>query len=541
MTVTDVPLMPQSDPGSRAFNGFGTTDMLWRSIVRLRIGGAAAMVLRGLAIAVLVVPGSLLAAVSPAETAAGLRAGPELQRLQTMREQLVRRRALQSSLERRIEALGGELEALGSRREQTSAALQQGRAEVAMIERQLDHLVPRVLARSAAVRERREQVGRLLGDLASSSRQVELDQTVRARLLAISPVMLRRLRGAEARLAILQQQPESALARQAEIEDRMPALAAEAQRLQAQGEQTARQRQATEARLETLMTEVAGLAREQRLLSRRLLTDEAAHMALAGGRVDQPALPDRVRPAVGMAPVDATVRGALPERLEIGLATGARQPAAPQLIAAAPESLDLSHSLATAQLEVPALPPPPAEPVTVAVKNDRAAAPAHLGDYPGATALDVVFLEPASLADVGSRVAPARLGRVQAPLVPVPGAAVNPFSDAAGVGANSDITIAAAPGQAVAAPEAGRVVFAGTFRSYGKLLIIEHQREYHTLLWGFSALDVAEGDRVQTGQVVGVMADDAGGSPELHVELRHNGRPVNSLPWLAASSNKVRG
>jgi septal ring factor EnvC (AmiA/AmiB activator) len=72
-------------------------------------------------------------------------------------------------------------------------------------------------------------------------------------------------------------------------------------------------------------------------------------------------------------------------------------------------------------------------------------------------------------------------------------------------------------------------------------LIIEHQREYHTLLWGFSKLDVAKGDRVRTGQVVGVMADDAARTPALHVELRHNGRPVNPLPWLAASSNKVRG
>ena len=72
-------------------------------------------------------------------------------------------------------------------------------------------------------------------------------------------------------------------------------------------------------------------------------------------------------------------------------------------------------------------------------------------------------------------------------------------------------------------------------------MIIEHQREYHTLLWGFSELDVAKGDRVRTGQIVGVMAADAERPPELHVELRRNGRPVNPLPWLAASSNKVRG
>ena len=125
--------------------------------------------------------------------------------------------------------------------------------------------------------------------------------------------------------------------------------------------------------------------------------------------------------------------------------------------------------------------------------------------------------------------------------MPVPEEAVNPFSDQADGGVQPALTIAAAPGQAVAAPEAGVVVFAGAFRSYGKLLIIEHQREYHTLLWGFSELGVEKGDRVRTGQIVGVMADGAERSPELHVELRRNGRPVNPLPWLAASSNKVRG
>jgi septal ring factor EnvC (AmiA/AmiB activator) len=61
------------------------------------------------------------------------------------------------------------------------------------------------------------------------------------------------------------------------------------------------------------------------------------------------------------------------------------------------------------------------------------------------------------------------------------------------------------------------------------------------LLWGFSRLDVAVGDPVRSGQIIGVMAADAERPAELHVEVRRSGRPVNSLPWLAASSNKVRG
>jgi septal ring factor EnvC (AmiA/AmiB activator) len=97
--------------------------------------------------------------------------------------------------------------------------------------------------------------------------------------------------------------------------------------------------------------------------------------------------------------------------------------------------------------------------------------------------------------------------------------------------------IAAAPGQGVAAPVDGRVVFAAPFKSYGLLLIIEHEREYHTLLWGFAWLDVSLGDHVQAGQVVGIVGARGGDPPVLHVERRRHGRPIN----LAASSSGIQG
>lgn len=507
--------------------------------MRLRAGGVATGAALVLVLAVAAVPGSLWATAAFSEPAASFGLEPELHRLQTIREQLSRRRALRASLEARAAALGAEVEALARQREQTATALQDQRADVAMIERRLDHLVPRALAHDAAMRARREEVGRLLGGLASSSRRVELDQTIRARLLAIGPVMLRRLRGAEARLASLEQQPEAALDRQDAIERRVALLMAEAQRLQREDEERVRQREATRTRLGGLSVEMAWLEDDQRVLSQRLLTTEAAHVARAGPRADEPALPGPlVQPEVSDVMVGAAVKGQLPARFGAGFAANARQPATPQLIAVA---AGRPPSLTTVRLDLPAMSPPPAKPFDVALKGDVRAAARPLGDDPGGTALDMVFLEPAPLADVGSRVATARLRRAQPPLVPVPGEMVNPFSDQAGASAGSDLMIAAAPGQPVAAPEAGRVVFAGMFRSYGNLLIIEHQREYHTLLWGLSEFDVAKGDQVRTGQVVGVMPDEAGSRPQLHVELRHNGRPVNPLPWLAASSNKVRG
>ena len=94
-----------------------------------------------------------------------------------------------------------------------------------------------------------------------------------------------------------------------------------------------------------------------------------------------------------------------------------------------------------------------------------------------------------------------------------------------------------APGQHVAAPVDGKVVFAGTFKRYGWLLILEHEREYHTLLWGFARLDVKRGDQVHVGQIVGIMDARDDDPPVLHVERRRNGRPID----LAASSNGIQG
>ena len=91
----------------------------------------------------------------------------------------------------------------------------------------------------------------------------------------------------------------------------------------------------------------------------------------------------------------------------------------------------------------------------------------------------------------------------------------------------------------MAAPGDGRVAFAGDFRSYGLLLIIEHGNEYHTLLWGFSSLDIEVGDTVQAGQIIGIVKDEP--SPKLHIELRRNGQPVSPEVWLAASNSGVKG
>jgi len=86
----------------------------------------------------------------------------------------------------------------------------------------------------------------------------------------------------------------------------------------------------------------------------------------------------------------------------------------------------------------------------------------------------------------------------------------------------------------VVAPYDGQVVYAGPFRGYGRILIIEHGGGYHTLLSGLGRIDCAVGQWVLAGEPVAVMGEQSGAG--LYVELRRDGQPVNPLPWLAAGN-----
>lgn len=120
------------------------------------------------------------------------------------------------------------------------------------------------------------------------------------------------------------------------------------------------------------------------------------------------------------------------------------------------------------------------------------------------------------------------------------GEAADP-TDTAGL-RTKGITIKAAAGSQVIAPFDGVVAFAGAFRGYGQLLIIEHSEGYHTLLAGIGRIDGEVGQRVLAGEPVGVMANsetDGASSASLYVELRRDGQPINPLPWLADRTGKV--
>jgi septal ring factor EnvC (AmiA/AmiB activator) len=100
------------------------------------------------------------------------------------------------------------------------------------------------------------------------------------------------------------------------------------------------------------------------------------------------------------------------------------------------------------------------------------------------------------------------------------------------------ISIATRSGAEVVAPFDGEVAFAGPFRGYGLLLIIEHGEGYHTLLAGMARIDCQVGQHLVAGEPVGVMLDSEE-KPLLYVELRRQGQPINPLPWFVARKSKV--
>lgn len=103
------------------------------------------------------------------------------------------------------------------------------------------------------------------------------------------------------------------------------------------------------------------------------------------------------------------------------------------------------------------------------------------------------------------------------------------------------LTIETRNASQVVAPYDGKVAYAGLFRGYGQILIIEHSGRYHSLLAGLERIDAIVGQWVLAGEPVGVMAETPGGKPRLYVELRRTGQPINPLPWLAANVDKVQG
>ena len=84
----------------------------------------------------------------------------------------------------------------------------------------------------------------------------------------------------------------------------------------------------------------------------------------------------------------------------------------------------------------------------------------------------------------------------------------------------------------IVAPVDGKVEYAGLFRSYGQLLIISTSDGYHVLLSGMSRIYGTPGQTVKAGEPVGRMPDREIPPPELYLEVRRAGEPMNPARWM---------
>ena len=98
------------------------------------------------------------------------------------------------------------------------------------------------------------------------------------------------------------------------------------------------------------------------------------------------------------------------------------------------------------------------------------------------------------------------------------------------------INIESAPGSDIIAVYDGKVVYAGTLRGYGNLIILDHGNHYYSLVSGVGEILKKVGDMVKQQEKIGVSSLHTGLLQEaLHFEIRHNTEAQNPLEWLESS------
>lgn len=126
--------------------------------------------------------------------------------------------------------------------------------------------------------------------------------------------------------------------------------------------------------------------------------------------------------------------------------------------------------------------------------------------------------------------------------LPATGEILRRFGDPDGTGHEAmGMIVASAPGALVTAPSDGWVVFAGEFRSYGQMVILNTGDGYHVVLSGLDRVNTRQGNFVLSGEPLGTMGEKRVASataltletdrPTLYIEFRKDGKPVDSRPW----------
>lgn len=197
-----------------------------------------------------------------------------------------------------------------------------------------------------------------------------------------------------------------------------------------------------------------------------------------------------------------------------------------------------------------------------AVEPAPTAAPPQAPSITPETAPKTRVREPqvATLAPIESGLAGASTGRITPEIpfrdakgklpVPASGLQVLAFGEKTRYGgASKGIVLQTRYSAQITSPCDGWVVYAGEYRSYGQLVIINAGGGYHVLLAGLSQIDARPGEFVLAGAPVGTMRQSHNPTkrtapkkgPVLYVEFRKDGQPINPDPWWVAGPKKVQG
>lgn len=120
-------------------------------------------------------------------------------------------------------------------------------------------------------------------------------------------------------------------------------------------------------------------------------------------------------------------------------------------------------------------------------------------------------------------------------LAPAQGSIVRNYGAREGQGpAAQGATLHTRSSAQIVSPAAGEVAYAGLFRSYGNVLILNVDGGYVLVLTGLETITVQAGETVRAGQPIGEMPSSDTAAPELYVEVRREGRTIDPGRWLAA-------
>jgi len=466
------------------------------------------------------VAGAALASVPP--PTAGARAqgtAPPAQaqkKLEDERLDLEKMRKRAKRLESDVAALAEERGRLNTQLMETADRIKKTEAELTSIESRLGSLEGQERVLRGSLHERHDQIAKLLAALQRMGRNPP------PVLFTQREDALKMVRSAMLLAATFPELGDQARA----LATRLNELVRVMTEIRAQGEQL----RAEMTRLNESRTKLNGLLQakqaslEQRKSELQSMRDAAA--AIASSTKDPNVLIARLDEALrdntGLGAYEAELRRQAEAEAKAGQAKG-EQPDA----AGAAGAVPAGKAGEEGETDVAVLPVPPKAP------NIVEPAPGAALGKPGRIEPEVPFAN--------------TKGRLP---LPAHGRRVLGFGEKTQFGGESKgMVLETRQGAQVTSPCDGWIVYAGEFRSYGQLLIINAGDGYHVLLAGLSQIDVQPGQFVLAAEPVGTMSGwpqqaqpaAVSSAPVLYVEFRKGGTPIDPDPWWVADHKKVQG